>query len=102
MNSERWDQVKNIVNACVELGPDKRTAFLNHRCADDELRAEAESLLASLAEAGESFLEQPAFERASESLTGRRIGLYEVREKIAEGGMGAVYCAARLSDFEKR
>src|SRR5258708_16194899 len=34
------------------------------------------------------------------SLTGRQAGLYEVRELISEGGMGAVYRGVRASDFQ--
>ncbi len=103
MNPERWDRIKELVNRCLECEPDKRTAILDGCCAEDaELRNEVESLLGSFEEAGEGFLENPAIDTAGESLTGQTIGLYLVGEKIAEGGMGAVYRAVRQSDFQKR
>jgi tetratricopeptide (TPR) repeat protein len=105
MDQERWAQVKEIVNACLDVEPAVREARVEELCAGDpSLREEVESLLASQAELGE-FMESGPSEPGSDELdllTGQRIGNYEIREAIAEGGMGAVYRAVRTSDFQKQ
>jgi len=48
MNPERWNTLKELFGAALELDPGKRSAFLRDACGSDEsLRAELESLLAS-------------------------------------------------------
>jgi tetratricopeptide (TPR) repeat protein len=103
MNPEEWARVKVILIACLELEPDERKAHLDRMCAgNSELRVEVERFLASYSEAGEGFLETSLPETPVEILTGRQIGLYQIGELIGEGGMGAVYRAARASDFRKQ
>jgi len=56
----RWQRVRELFHACMELDPAQRDALLTQECAEDsELRTEVESLLASLA-ASNSFMETPA------------------------------------------
>lgn len=108
MHPDQWEEVKATIEVCLGLDPDRRKLYLDTKCAHDAaLRSEVESLLNSYSAAGEGFLEMPALETPAleppeETLTGCRIGLYQVGEKIAEGGMGAVYRAMRLSDFQKQ
>jgi len=60
MNSERWQKVKGLFDAAVELAPRERKRFLNKSCGtDDALRRDVEKLLASFDDA-ESFMEKPA------------------------------------------
>jgi serine/threonine protein kinase len=103
MEPERWQQIKQIVNACLELEPDARERHIITVCASDAtLAAEVKSMLASYAEVGD-FLAEPVWDSGpGELLTGSRIGSYQLCEPIAEGGMGAVYRAVRSSDFEKQ
>ena len=103
MPRKRWPRVKDIVNACVDLEPDQRGAYIQDACHGDvTLVHDVTSLLAAYDELGD-FLETPVLESDREELpAGSRIGLYEIREPLAEGGMGTVYRAVRTSDFEKQ
>jgi len=102
MKPERWGQVKKILDEALSMGSAQREAFLDRACASDkELRSEVESLLASHEQAGTGFLKSPVVDLKSgatspgASITGRRIGVYQVIEEIGHGGMGEVYRAAR-------
>src|SRR5262245_24063492 len=66
MNSERWQQIDQLLATALELQPDARSAFLAVACAGGEsLRLEVESLLRS-DEAAETFIEEPAMALAAE------------------------------------
>jgi len=101
MNSERWQQVKQLLDEVILVDPMERSAHLDHSCGrDSELRNEVESLLASHEQAGTAFLKNPALELKSPSLSspsrsGRRIGVYQIIDEIGHGGMGEVYRAVR-------
>jgi serine/threonine protein kinase/tetratricopeptide (TPR) repeat protein len=104
---EKWDQVKELFAAALDLDPGKRSAFLHEACAgDDSLRAEVESLLSSF-DGAPTFLENsPAAGLVSaqtRAVTGRRIGSYRILREIGQGGMAVVYLAERADDeFRKR
>jgi eukaryotic-like serine/threonine-protein kinase len=109
MEPERWRQIEDLFHAALDCEPGRRAAFLDSACAGDaSLRGEIESLLSSYDKG--SFTETPAFaegiklleENEERSHTGQDIGPYRVIRKIGQGGMGAVYLAARADQaFQK-
>jgi tetratricopeptide (TPR) repeat protein len=102
MDREHYIQVKQIVNACLDMDSEGREAHIEQACGGDaSVMANVRSLLASVAVLGD-FMESPALDQEQvELLTGRQIGPYRVCEPIAEGGMGTVYRAVRGTDFQK-
>ncbi len=109
MEPQRWRQIEDLFHSALDCEPGRRADFLNSVCAGDaSLRQEIESLLSSY-EKG-SFTETPAFaegiklleESEARSLVGQNIGPYRVTQIIGQGGMGAVYLAARADQaFQK-
>jgi serine/threonine protein kinase/tetratricopeptide (TPR) repeat protein len=107
---QRSQRIETLFASAVELAPEKREAFLNAECADDQaLRSEVESLLDAYDRAGR-FIEEPALEMMAAAQSGdraepewesgdeHRIGPYKLIRRIGAGGMGEVYLAARADD----
>ena len=100
-----WDQVREVVDAVLELPPDQRSPYLDQACPQPGVRRYVESLVLSYEQAGR-FLDEPALANHAEVLAqseadswkGRRVGPYQVTEEIGEGGMGLVYRAMRVDD----
>jgi len=103
MKSERWQELKRLLEQVIAMNPAERHQFLDVQCnGDPDLRSEVESLLLSHEEAGTDFLKEPminltarAEPAASTLTTGQRVGVYRILGEIGHGGMGAVYRAAR-------
>lgn len=111
MEPARWQRIKALVAAALELPPATRAAHVERECGDDTaLHTEVMSLLAASDEA-DDFLETPAAAQLGDVLEepktlswiGRRVGAYEIVAEIGQGGMGEVYRAVRADDqFHKQ
>jgi eukaryotic-like serine/threonine-protein kinase len=97
MNSQQWQQVKELFEAALEHVQPARGAFLSEACPDDdEVRAEVQSLLAAH-ERDSGFMNEPIGNLILEDKPvlhpGQRLGNYEVTAPLGKGGMGQVYLA---------
>jgi WD40 repeat protein len=103
-------RAREVFQAALDVPPDERPCFLDAACAGDAaVRAEVESLLAQDEHAErEGFLAPPGTPPARPAggdagrWVGRRLGPYEVRRHLADGGMGAVYLAERWRDYRQQ
>ncbi len=111
MNTNRWERVGELFEQALPMEPDQRSKFLAEQCGDDTLlRREVDALLESEAavEDGDflkpsSLLEAPTTKaKQSDRLIGTRLGVYEIRKRIGQGGMGNVYLATRVEEFKQR
>ena len=95
MKAERFRQIRNVFDAAMEREPEARTAFLKAACqGDEELLVEVGRLLIAHGEPT-AWIDEDVLGARVTRLEGRRVGPYEVLRQLGEGGMGAVYLAAR-------
>lgn len=109
MRNENWSKVKELLNEVLELLPDERSAFLDSKNIDADLRKEVESLISFETEAdrmmGLSAVEylKDFVDTYEAPLVGKTVGVYRIISELGRGGMGSVYLAERSDNkFEQR
>ena len=88
---------RELFEACMDLAPGQRTAWLAEHCGDSTLRERILRLLRVHDSAQEhGSLEQSPIAQA------RRIGNFDLLEKIGEGAMGEVWLAEQTAPVRRR
>ncbi|HEY7819608.1 MAG TPA: serine/threonine-protein kinase, partial [Vicinamibacteria bacterium] len=88
MNQERRDRAKAILRSALARKPEERSRFVADACRDDPtLLPEVEALLQSYEKL------RVRIEHEGDAPLGKKIGKYEVLERVGQGAMGIVYKA---------
>jgi len=103
MSPDRWKTLEPLLDAILELTPERRVAFVNDTCAGNAvLRADLMELLNELTE-HDPLLDHPAAERFSALLEETPVSIprmlddrYRIERELGRGGMATVYLAQDL------
>jgi eukaryotic-like serine/threonine-protein kinase len=108
VNTEIWQKIDTLFDEYLDASPEEQAKFLDEKCEDDEIRDELRKLISALNKT-EDFIENPTFtsvkklldEEPTDDLIGTKIFSYQIQKLLGKGGMGTVYLANRIDDFNK-
>jgi serine/threonine protein kinase/tetratricopeptide (TPR) repeat protein len=107
MRAERYESVCDLADQVRDLDTQERHRQLTRLCEGDEsLGNEVERFLRCESQVRKGFPEPLGLfgdlSRFADEMIGARVGSYEIKKLIAHGGMGSVYLATRVQDYDHR
>ncbi|MBL8182370.1 MAG: protein kinase [Blastocatellia bacterium] len=109
MNTETWKNIDALLDEYLDSPTAKRATFLDDRSPEPAIRQQLETLIANLDD-GDDLIDDREFasvkdiveSESDKDLTGTRLMSYQLLKLIGTGGMGSVYLANRIDDFDKQ